>query len=442
MQLYKKSYLFYLLIILCSLSMSNSRVAYTRPGSVIRTPGTIQPELFNQYIVGFSTELINLSDLNYAATTYFQGITQEGYQYGLSYTTPASSSLATINSNPPSQLGFHIQKEIFTRNQIGVIIGVHDIFYDIPEDHRLSLFACFSHDYKINNQFYLETTLGFGTGFISHDSHDYQDPNNLEGANFFSGFKLHTPYRLEYGGIKILMEYDGWGINIGATIPLSDAWTINTGFTHFENIAKFNDWDAAGRIFDDAPAIVFGFQMNIPKLSYPKTNNTITNWSNGYNFINSDEALDSLLLHANTIINALEDSLMLINNEQESLENLNTSLNYKINTLIDSLNSQELSTKIDVHNLNKTMKLLSNSLDAYYAEKYSVALDLTTQAIELMPNLAISYARKGSIYYKIGDVKRATINWNYALNLDPEYHEVRNVLEAIKNNTNTLLLPK
>ena len=52
-QLYKKYYLFYLLIILCSLAISNSRVAYSRPGSVIRTPGKIQAELFNQYIGGW-----------------------------------------------------------------------------------------------------------------------------------------------------------------------------------------------------------------------------------------------------------------------------------------------------------------------------------------------------------------------------------------------------
>ena len=48
-------------------------------------------------------------------------------------------------------------------------------------------------------------------------------------------------------------------------------------------------------------------------------------------------------------------------------------------------------------------------------------------------SLAISYARKGSIYYKIGDLKRATINWNLALKLDPEYVEVKNILVALKN---------
>ena len=35
----------------------------------------------------------------------------------------------------------------------------------------------------------------------------------------------------------------------------------------------------------------------------------------------------------------------------------------------------------------------------------------------------------------MGDYKRATINWNIALKLDPEYDEVRSVLLDVKDNT-------
>ena len=52
-------------------------------------------------------------------------------------------------------------------------------------------------------------------------------------------------------------------------------------------------------------------------------------------------------------------------------------------------------------------------------------------SLELNPNLALAYARRGSIYYKLGDVQRATINWNLALRLDPEYTDVRNILKAL-----------
>ena len=55
-------------------------------------------------------------------------------------------------------------------------------------------------------------------------------------------------------------------------------------------------------------------------------------------------------------------------------------------------------------------------------------------AIEVNPNLAIAYARKGTIYYSMGQIQNASINWNIALKLDPEYDEVRDILEALKNN--------
>ncbi len=50
------------------------------------------------------------------------------------------------------------------------------------------------------------------------------------------------------------------------------------------------------------------------------------------------------------------------------------------------------------------------------------------------PNLALAYARRGSIYYKMGDIERASINWNLALKIDPEYDDVRNILRAMSEN--------
>ena len=114
-------------------------------------------------------------------------------------------------------------------------------------------------------------------------------------------------------------------------------------------------------------------------------------------------------------------------------------MNHKINTLVDSLNSKDLNQKVYNQNLNKALKTLSLSLSEYYNNNYSKALELVSQAIEQMPDLALAYARKGSIYYKLGDIQRATVNWNIALKLDPEYNEVRLVLLAIKNNEQIIL---
>ena len=78
------------------------------------------------------------------------------------------------------------------------------------------------------------------------------------------------------------------------------------------------------------------------------------------------------------------------------------------------------------------MKHLSQSLQYFYLEDYLSALNQVEKVIKMFPSLAIAYARKGTIYYKMGDIQNATINWNLALKYDPEYTEVQKMLLNIK----------
>ena len=80
------------------------------------------------------------------------------------------------------------------------------------------------------------------------------------------------------------------------------------------------------------------------------------------------------------------------------------------------------------------MRHLSRSLRLYYQGDFQQALTEVDEAIELQPNIAVAYARKGSIYYKLNQIDRATLNWNIALKIDPEYSEVREMLKALKEN--------
>jgi tetratricopeptide (TPR) repeat protein len=61
-----------------------------------------------------------------------------------------------------------------------------------------------------------------------------------------------------------------------------------------------------------------------------------------------------------------------------------------------------------------------------------LALEEVDQAIQRFPTMAVAYARKGSIYYQMGDLQQATINWNLALKYDPGYIEVQEMLSSIK----------
>ena len=130
--------------------------------------------------------------------------------------------------------------------------------------------------------------------------------------------------------------------------------------------------------------------------------------------------------------------------EQKTLQSINQSLKQRINYLEDSLSMVLLDDKIVQLNLNQAMKHLSQSLAYYYTQNYNNALEETDKAIALFPDLAIAYARKGSIYYRLGDVSRATVNWNIALTLDPEYEEVRRVLINLKDDKDlkAVILPE
>jgi len=429
------------IVLLCCLSLlqSNTRVAFSRPGSLIRTPGALDLEYYNQYIVGFGGEITHLGDLNYALSNYFKGVTSSGYSYGLSYTTgiKALHDIEAEASEAPSNMSFHIHKQVFKRNNISINFGVHDILYTSDNPHRISLFTSFSYIQNLKNNYRLESVLGFGTGSLTSDSHDYTESiTDSEGVPFFIGFKLQTPMMLDRGGLDFMFEYDGVGLNVGASLPLNKAWTVNLGITNFGNIAKFGDWsnDASGSIYPDSPALAIGIQMNIPKLKYKKIQSSVNDLTSIYNQIPYDESIDSLVRQATIIIDGLEDSLSHQTQEHTTLQSINQSLKQRINYLEDSLSMVLLDDKIVQLNLNQAMKHLSQSLAYYYTQNYNNALEETDKAIALFPDLAIAYARKGSIYYRLGDVPRATVNWNIALTLDPEYDEVRTVLMNLQDN--------
>ena len=107
---------------------------------------------------------------------------------------------------------------------------------------------------------------------------------------------------------------------------------------------------------------------------------------------------------------------------------------HKEAVLIDSMKKNLLQNEVSQFTQNEAMRHLSRSLRFFYDGYYRDALSEVNTAIESNPNLAIAYGRKGSIYYKLGDIRRATLNWNAALQLDPEFSEIYDMLKASDEN--------
>ena len=125
-------------------------------------------------------------------------------------------------------------------------------------------------------------------------------------------------------------------------------------------------------------------------------------------------------------------SIIYIQNKLSAYEISSMQQDFEIKTLEDSINVQYLKQRISVSELNIAMKHMTQSLQYYYDEQYILALDEVEKALQRFPALAIAYARKGSIYYQLGDLNQATINWNLALKHDPEYTEVQQMLSSIQ----------
>ena len=443
-----------IILFFTTLATGNTRVAFSRPGALIRTPSLLINSEEQEYHVGFASELINLDGFNSSNSIFFKNISNQGFEYGIAYTSHAQIKESEIN--PPSELSLHFNKNIYTTETMHINVGINDILYSSKADHELSIYISLMNSNIVTGKkkrFNLQTALGFGTGKINYDSHDYlEDPSHK--ARFFFGINMKTPYMYKRGGINMLFDYDGSGAHVGAKIPINKQLEINIAFTNFQNIGNFNKYEeeTTKTIFSDASALTFGVgfkfkrdSKKLPLITEQKIKFTTEeencllihsrenhNKPISINAACDDYALNKFVININKDFVALNDSIKIREQEAEHYALTNTAKDYEIKTLQDSINMQYLKQRISKSELNIAIKHLSQSLEYYYSGEYILAIEEINQTIRSFPSLAIAYARKGSIYYQLGDLRQATINWNLALKHDPEYLEVQQMLLSIK----------
>ena len=438
----KAFFLIFVMVITCNdMSFAATRVAYTRPGLMMKIPfSTVgrSPYLFR---TGFGTELHNFSPFNSTAGIFFDMEVGRNFSLGFSSVQTAdTTNLANLDVStyaPPVEFGFHLQQRVFTYNDVSVSIGLQDIVFQNSESEsglslspkQLSFFVVVSSAKQLGS-YHLQTFLGFGTGgFGAQDSLPTTDSTGAP-AGVFAGFHLNTSFFNKWGGLDFVGEFDGIGINVGLRIPLTSDYRLNIGFTHID---KLPSWKI--RYWSGHPALTVGFDMAVPRRARrvigdiagpsPLMTDTDDQFSDQF---------DSTLTMANFMVSSLRDSVVMVNNEMRNLMVRLSAMEQKSNFLEDSLKSFKLSSNVEGKNMNEAMRHLSRSLRYFYGGDYRASLQEVESALDLNPNLALAYARRGSIYYKLGDVQRATINWNLALRRDPEYDDVRNILKALHEN--------
>ena len=437
--------IFVMVITFNDMSFAATRVAYTRPGLMMKIPfSTVgrSPYLFR---TGFGTELHNFSPFNSTAGIFFDMEVGRNFSLGFSSVQTAdTTNLANLDVStyaPPVEFGFHLQQRVFTYNDVSVSVGLQDIVFQNSESEnglslspeQLSFFVVVSSAKQLGS-YHLQTFLGFGTGgFGAQDSLPTTDSTGAP-AGVFAGFYLNTPFFNKWGGLDFVGEFDGIGINVGLRIPLTSDYRLNIGFTHID---KLPSWKI--RYWPGHPALTVGFDMAVPRRAKRVIGDMtgpsplMTGSPPVFDDQFSDQ-FDSTLSMASFMVSSLRDSVEMANNEMRNLMVRLSAMEQKSNFLEDSLKSFKLTSNVDDKNMNEAMRHLSRSLRYFYGGDYRASLQEVESALDLNPNLALAYARRGSIYYKLGDVQRATINWNLALRMDPEYDDVRNILKALHEN--------
>ena len=426
-------------IIILNCSYSATRIAYLRPGPMMKIPFSMSGTSPYLFTAGFGTEFHNLAPINTAKGFYYNmqaGGWLLGFSTGSAGDTTRIANLDVSTYRAPVEFGFHLQRQLYSKDNISFSLGLQDIVFENKtsglnlDPNELSFFGVISSEQMIRD-FKVNTFLGFGTGGFGAIDTIEVDSLKTSGtaAGVFMGLIFNTPYLDKWGGIDIVGEFDGNGINVGLRIPLTSDYRLNLGFTHIEKLPNWKD-----RYWEGHAAFTLGFEISAARSSGVK----IPGGGPSPNILPNDKVsqsnVDTTLMMADYAVSTLRDSMGMMNNEMRNLMIRLAAMEQHSKFLEDSLKAVKLNNNVSEQKMNDAMRHLSRSLRYFYAGNYRSSLQEVESALELNPNLALAYARRGSIYYKLGDVQRATINWNLALRMDPEYDDVRNVLKALHEN--------
>ena len=394
--------------------------------SVVRSP-----YLFSS---GFVAEVVNQDSLRNASVIYFDSEISKNLRLGMSLVSPIDM---------PLEIGFHFQQRLWAYGNISFSFGLQDIVLTQSngklemDSDLLSFFGVLSSEQKVG-RYYLNSYMGFSTGTLAGATAGVDTSLKL---GVYAGFLLKTPLFANRGGLDVIGEFDGHGINVGIRIPITTDYRLQIGFVQVNRLDEFVEQED---IVSAPPAIVIGLDLSVPRLekrlAAREVGGEVAAMGPRIEPEEQEELLarqlDSTLQAADFLLASLRDSLRIATFEIDNLYNQVAMLEQLGVFLADSVRSMQLRIQMMKSNINYTMRHLSSSLQHFYEENYRDALQEVEMAIQLNPDLAIAYARRGSIYYRLGDVQRATINWNLALKLDPEYDDVRNILRMLKEDRN------
>ena len=154
---------------------------------------------------------------------------------------------------------------------------------------------------------------------------------------------------------------------------------------------------------------------------------TVGNWDHAFNEVQSELIKSFGVLENRGYISkpksAAKNNLQLIINEAVALHN--------DGQLTEALTIYENILKIQPTNCD-ALHLLG--VIAYQTKQYQRAVDLTSKALEILPNSALFYSNRGIALQELGQLDAAVSNYDNAIALKPDY------AEAYSNRGNALII--
>lgn len=471
--------IFILLVGLVMTAVGQTQLSFSRPGIMMNIPtASLYPYPY-LLRVGIGTQYLGSETI----ATKSQQVWNRGLFIETDITRSFRLGISTVQrtgSTAPTQLALHVQDRLLTYGEAAIGVGVSDITFDLnstsssnqtvsDQVRNLSYFMLISRENSFA-EYNLKTYLGVGTGrygidfgktmvdtnltdtytdsntsgqfepgtdtiLIDHNGNGFVDTVKTATPNSFGifiGMLLNTNIMADRGGMDLMLEWDGSSVNMGVRVPLTTEYKFNLALSNMQNIPSFGDATA-----DKPPAITIGLDYYLPREKKQATRGrglsieSVTTEDG----VPVRTVIDSAWHKAqeNQIV-LLQDSLRMSKADIEHLNRMVEQLEQRNQIMEDSIATLKLAQHVSEARVNQALKHLSRSLRLFYNEQYPEALAEVNQALELNPNLALAYARRGSIYYKMGQLDRATINWNLALQIDPGYDDVRNILRALNEN--------
>lgn len=441
----KRIFYFILLIALTALGLqAQTALNFSRPGPMMHIPTSSlysEPYLLRLGVAAQSTRGAFETEFWNKGAFLETDITRD-FRLGM-------SAIQSGADNNQAEIALHIQNRLLTYGETAVGIGVNDISFttgssdstNLEERVRnLSYYVLLARENNFTD-YSLKTYLGVGSGRYGSNFGKYDTtitPGDTikvakdNSIGFFLGLLLNTNILADRGGLDFLLEFDGTGINTGVKIPFTQEYKITIGISNVQNLPYI------GEDRDNPPGIGFGIDYYLPRVKSSskkqrggiRVEGVVTE-----DGVPTRTVIDSSWHKAQEQqLLLLRDSLRMTSSEIEHLNRMVDQLEQRNKVLEDSVASLQLARHVSDAQINQALKHLSRSLRLFYNEEYEDALIEINQALEYNPNLALAYARRGSIYYKLNQIDRATINWNIALQIDPGYDEVRNILRALNEN--------